>query len=134
MWTCPNCNRRFKNNKQSHMCSTKEIGELFENKPDDLVLAYDQLVQIVSQWEPFSAGAAVHSIVITSNQAWLIVKPMKKMLDIKFYHDSPIESERIKRITNYGKKYAHHIRIQHEDELDEEVFELLRMGFDYSLG
>ncbi|MEO1514519.1 MAG: DUF5655 domain-containing protein [Bacteroidota bacterium] len=115
------------------MCTKIGIGEVFLNKPDELVIAYDDIVQVVSRWVPCSIGASVHSVVFTSQKAWLIIKPMKKELDVKFYCDSPIESEKLKRTYRTGPKYAHHIRIQHSDQLDDEFFELLRAGFEYSL-
>ncbi|MEM6261040.1 MAG: DUF5655 domain-containing protein [Bacteroidota bacterium] len=133
MWQCPVCKRNFKQTNQFHMCTTKDIGELFLGKPDELVLAYDDLVQGMAGWEPNSIGASIHSIVMTSKKAWLIIKPMKSQLDVKFYTDDPPISKRIKKTTSYRNKFACHIRIAHPDEIDEEVFFLLRKGFEHSL-
>lgn len=115
------------------MCTNRDIGELFLGKPDELVLAYDEIEQVISQWKPFSAGASVHSIVIASEKAWLIIKPMKAELDVKFYHDTIIDSPALKRVVNYGAKAAHHLRVKSPENLTDEVFRLLRMGFEYSL-
>ncbi len=133
MWTCERCQRNFKSTNQSHTCTTIDIGELFVGKPDDLVLAFDDILMGVAHWEPNSIGAARHSIVFTNHKAWLIVKPMKTELDVKFYHDTPIESDRFKRIKEYNNKYAHHIRIKHPNEINEAFFELLKLGYDYAL-
>ncbi|MEM1326935.1 MAG: DUF5655 domain-containing protein [Bacteroidota bacterium] len=133
MWTCPNCNRVFKTTNQSHTCNDKEVGELFLDRPDELVLAYADLIDIISEWTPFSQGTAKNTIVVTSKKAWLIIHPMKKELDLKFYYGEPISSPRVKKIGKMGKKFGHHIRIQQSEELDETVMELLRKGFDFSL-
>ncbi|MFK8105443.1 MAG: DUF5655 domain-containing protein [Saprospiraceae bacterium] len=133
MWTCERCQRNFKSTNQSHTCTTIDIGELFLGKPDDLVLAFDDILMGVANWEPNSIGAARHSIVFTNHKAWLIVKPMKTELDVKFYYDAPIESDRFKRIKDYRNKYAHHIRIKHPNEINEEFFELLKLGYKYAL-
>lgn len=133
MWTCPNCNRNFKNTNQSHMCVDIDVGELFIGKPDDLVLAYDKLTSVLEKWEPNTVGASVNTVVFTSEKAWLIVRPMKKVLDVKFYSDEIIESDLIHRTSMMGKKYAHHIRISHEDDLTPEFYELLRVGHKFSL-
>lgn len=134
MWTCPKCERVFEKHKQSHMCTEVELGSLFEGKPDDLVIAFDDILQMLTQWEPFHIGVAVHSIVVTSKKAWLIIKPMKKELDLKFYCDRPVESDRIKRVTEYRGKYAHHIRVATPEQLTEGVYGLLREGFEWSMG
>ena len=52
MWTCPKCDRKFKTTNQSHMCTTKDIGELFLDGSDELVLAFDRIMTEVMQWEP----------------------------------------------------------------------------------
>jgi hypothetical protein len=109
------------------------MGELFMDRPDALVLAFDDLLSAVARWEPNSVGTATRSIVFTSHKAWLIVKPMKAELDLKFYHQTPLESSALKKVTAYANKYAHHIRIKDSQQLDGEVLRLLRLGFEYSL-
>lgn len=115
------------------MCTQKDVGELFLGKPDALVLAYDNIIQGISSWDPFSSGASVHTIIVTSKRAWLIIKPLKKELDVKFYTDQPVESDLIHKITEYRGKFANHIRIREPWEVNDEVLRLLRYGFDYSL-
>lgn len=110
-----------------------EVGELFIGKPDTLVLAYDDIVQKVADWQPNSIGASRHSIVMSSGKAWLIIKPMKTALDLKFYYREQLDSYRLKNVYTMGKKYAHHIRVHTPEELDAEVFRLLKKGFAYSL-
>lgn len=115
------------------MCTEVDLGTLFDGKSDELVIAFDDIVQMLTQWEPFNIGVAVHSIVVTSQKAWLIIKPMKKELDLKFYCDHPVESDRIKRVTEYREKYAHHIRVSGPEQLTDEVYRLLREGFEWSM-
>lgn len=133
MWTCPKCEREFKTTNQSHSCGETTLDALFANKPDDLLLAFDTLMMEVINWEPCSLGAAKKAVVFTSKKAWLIVRPMSKVLDVKFYNDQPLESRHIHKIDMWGKKYAHHIRLKNEEELNEEIFKLLRMGHAFSL-
>ncbi|MEL6863752.1 MAG: DUF5655 domain-containing protein [Bacteroidota bacterium] len=133
MWECPVCNRQFQKNKQSHMCVVKDPGELFEGRPDYMVMAFGHLMDVVMGWQPGTMGASVHTIIFTNKKAWLIVKPMKKELDIKFYHKEELEHELFKKVTHYNNKYAYHIRVKWEEELTEELFELLRMGYDYGM-
>lgn len=133
MWTCPKCERNFKTNNQSHTCTNIDMGELFLGKPDALVLAFDTLLQLVAQWEPNSVGAAKNAIVFTSKKAWLIVRPMKLELDIKFYNDEIIVSEKVKKRSIFGENYAHHIRVTNPIQIDKELLDLIRIGHNYSL-
>jgi len=115
------------------MCTTKDIGELFIGKPDELVLAFDSIMTAVMQWQPNHVGASVHTIIFTNKKAWLIIRPMKKELDVKFYCDDRLESELIKKIVPYPNKSAHHLRVSHENEVTSEFLKLLREGFNYAM-
>lgn len=130
MWTCPNCQRNFKSNNQSHMCTNKTLDDLLEGKSEQLILAFDALLIGIIDWEPCSVGASVNSIVFTKEKAWLIVRPMSKQLDIKFYSPEKIEHRLIKKTTHYGNKFAHHIRISDDLEVTNELLALLRKGYN----
>ncbi|MEL6697108.1 MAG: DUF5655 domain-containing protein [Bacteroidota bacterium] len=133
MWTCPKCERNFKSKNQSHYCTQIDMDTLFEGKPEGLLLAFDELLVGVAGWEPLSVGVAKHAIVFASQKAWLIVKPMSKELDVKFYFDQKLESELLHSIKMWGKKYAHHLRFKQPEQVTAEVFQLLRKGFEFSL-
>ncbi|MGB3467167.1 MAG: DUF5655 domain-containing protein [Cyclobacteriaceae bacterium] len=115
------------------MCTTKDIGELFINKPDELVLAFDAIYTRVNEWQPNFVGASIHAAVFTNKKAWLIIKPMKSMLDIKFYYPTQLDSELVFKTVDYRNKFAHHIRVATEYELTNAHFDLLKKGYDYAL-
>lgn len=116
------------------MCSDRTIDDIFAGKPDNLLLAFDALLTAVMPWEPQTVGAAVHAIVFTNRNAWLVVKPMSKVLDLKFYYDKPLQSPYLHKVgPMYGKKYPHHIRIASEEDLNDDIVDLLRRGFDFGL-
>lgn len=133
MWTCPRCDRRFKTTNQSHYCSVTTLDELFDDRSDEQVLAFDRIMTEVLQWEPCTMGVAKKAVVFTSHTAWLVIRPMSKALDVKFYHGEPLEHDAIKKITEYRNKYAHQLRIYHEEELTDDIFNLLRQGHLYSI-
>lgn len=133
MWTCDKCQRVFQKDNQSHICVVRDVGELFVGKSDDMVLAWDAVTQAVMLWQPNVYAPVTKSIVYTSRKAWLIVKPMKSKLELKFYYPEPIEHERIKRCRPQMKKYACFIHLQQPEEVDDELLELLRMGYAYSV-
>lgn len=133
MWICPNCNRQFKVTNQSHMCVNKTIDDIFVDVSDNLVLAFDAIFNIVMQWEHMTAGASVHTVIFTNKRAWLIIKPMSKALDVKFYYHEPIDRDIFARITEYNGKYAHHIRIADENDVNEEIVNLLRLGWNWGM-
>ena len=130
MWVCPKCERNFKSNNQSHMCSTKSVDNIFEGKPSNLILAFDQVLVSVIDWEPCTVGASTNTIVFTKEKAWLIIRPMSKQIDIKFYYPTKIDHRLVMKVTHYGNRFAHHIRISQENEVTTELLSLLRKGYD----
>ncbi len=130
MWTCPKCERNFKSTNQSHMCTTTTIDDIFIGKPDDLLLAFDKILVGVIDWEPCSVGASTKSIVFTKEKAWLIVRPMAKELDVKFYYPEVLNHPLIKKTSFFRNSYAHHIRVKNEYEVSDEMFSLLRKGYE----
>lgn len=133
MWQCPICERLFKTPNQSHSCVEQDFGVFFENKSDNLVIAFDSLMTSVLNWEPNSVGVSKNAIIFTNKKAWLIVRPMSKELDVKFYYDESLDGDIFKKITFWGGKYAHHIRIRDEEEINSEVLYFLKIGFDFAL-
>lgn len=134
MWTCPHCQRKFKTTNQSHSCLDTTIDDLFVKSPEHLILTFDALLLAVYDWEPNHIGAAKHSVVFTNKKAWLIVKPMRKELDVKFYLGTPLEDEQIHKVSPFSRnKYAHHIRLSTPEQVTPEVLRLLRLGFDFGM-
>jgi len=134
MWTCPNCKREFPIANWRHICNDITIDDLFASKPNCLLLAFDELLMAVMQWEPNTVGAATKAVVFTNKYAWLVVRPMSKELDVKFYYPEPLQSPFLHKIGKpYGSKYPHHIRLRDEGDLKPEMVDLLRKGFDFGL-
>jgi hypothetical protein len=125
MWQCNVCERFFKSNNQSHICHKGDIDEIFGDKPEELLLAFDKLLVNIIDWEGCTVGATQKAIIFTKRQAWLIVRPMSKELDIKFYAPDRIEHHLIRKIVSFGRKYGHHIRISNESQVSDELLRLL---------
>jgi len=115
------------------MCVDNTIDDIFMGVADPIVLAFDAIFQIVMTWEPVSAGATVKAVVFTNYKVFLVIRPMSKVLDVKFYTDEPVDSDVFKKVTEYKGKYAHHIRIADETEVTEEIIDLIRIGWDYGM-
>lgn len=133
MWNCPKCKRNFKINNQSHMCVSTTIDDLFVKKTDHLVLAFDAIYQIVINWQPCTVGASTNTVIFTNHTAWLIIRPMSKEIDVKFYYGEPLDAPIFKKVEQWGKKYAHHIRVSNEHQITKEIVAALRKGFEFGL-
>jgi hypothetical protein len=79
----------------------------------------------IEKWQPVSYGALVNTILFTSKKTWLIIRTTKNELDLTLYTDEVLGSELFRKVTSQGRKFAHHLRISHEDARTPIHFELL---------
>ncbi len=133
MWTCQICERKFAKNNQSHFCVTTTIDDLFKDKPDNLLVAFDRILVDVFEFGEMSIGASKNTVIFTNKKAFLIIRPMSKLLDLKFYFNETLKSAKLHTTGAHGKYFYHHIRIQDEEDVDHEVISLLKKGYNYGL-
>jgi hypothetical protein len=126
MWTCPKCERELRNPNQWHNCVKVSIDSLFEGKADELVFVFDKLLAEIIDWENVAVSATQNCIVFVHNQTFLIIKPMKKVLDLKFYSATQQEEEPILKSVFYSGKFENHIRVSTLEDLTPIVFSYIK--------
>jgi hypothetical protein len=129
MWTCPKCERELKNPNQWHNCVKVSIDSLFEGKAEELIFVFDKLLSEIVDWENVAVSATQNCIVFVHNQTFLIIKPMKKQLDLKFYSKMEMEEAPIIKSIFYSGKFENHIRISSLEELTPSVFTYIRQSY-----
>jgi hypothetical protein len=118
-WTCPKCDRELPHAEHRHYCARVSLDSLFTGRPPDFVLAFDKILAEVADWEGVLVGVTPNCIVFTHKVAFLIIRPMKKVLDIKYY------------AKNGRKKEEKHTRIAHTDELSPALFKNIRESYQF---
>lgn len=129
MWTCPKCERDLKNPNQWHNCVKVSIDSLFEGKAEELVLVFDKLLSEIIDWENVAVSATKNCIVFVHNQTFLIIRPMKKQLDLKFYSEKEQEEFPIIKSIFYSGKYENHIRISSLLDLTTIVYSHIKQSY-----
>lgn len=121
-WTCPKCERELLNERQTHYCAKVSLDSLFAGKPDELILIFDKLLAEVSDWEGVLIGTTPNCIVFTHRRTFLVIRPMKKELDIQFYSTEHHPEKPFVKSVIYNRKYENHIRINRLDDLRPQLF------------
>ncbi len=102
---CPKCNRQLRNINAWHYCAEVSIDDLFADKSDEILLIFDELLQKVSTWDNVAVSATKNCVVFVKNKTFLVIKPMTKFLEIKFYSLEPIEDEDLYKCNAWNSKY-----------------------------
>ena len=129
MWTCPKCERELKNPNQWHNCVKVSIDSLFEGKADELVFVFDKLLSEIIDWKGVAVSATQNCIVFVHNQTFLIIRPMKKELDLKFYSTTQQEEEPIIKSVSYSGKFENHIRVSKLEDLTQTVYTFIKKSY-----
>jgi hypothetical protein len=129
MWTCPKCERELKNPNQWHNCVKVSIDSLFEGKAEELVFVFDKLLSEIIDWQNVAVSATQNCIVFVHNQTFLIIRPMKKELDLKFYSATQQEEEPILKSILYSGKFQNHIRVSKLEDLTQTVYSYIKQSY-----
>lgn len=129
-WTCPKCDREFPKPEQRHYCARVSLDSLFAGRPEELILVFDKILAEVADWDGVLVGATPNCIVFTHRLTFLVIRPMKKELDIKFYTKAAHPQKPVRTSIAAGNKFENHIRISLLDELHSSIFTLLRESYE----
>ena len=129
MWTCPKCERELKNPNQWHNCVKVNIESLFEGKAEELSYVFDKLLSEIIDWDDVAVSATKNCIVFVHNQTFLVVRPMKKELDLKFYTETEQEEEPVVKSIFYSGKYETHIRVSSLEDLTQTVYAYIKQSY-----
>ena len=129
MWTCPKCERELKNPNQWHNCVKVSIDSLFEGKAAELVFVFDKLLSEIVEWENVAVSATQNCIVFVHNQTFLIIRPIKTALDLKFYSATQQEEEPIFKSIFYSGKFENHIRVSKLEDLTQGIYNYIKKSY-----
>jgi hypothetical protein len=129
-WTCPKCDRELPQSGQRHYCARVSLDSLFAGRPPELILVFDKILAEVADWDEVLVGVTPNCIVFTRRVAFLIIRPMKKELDIKFYSKTAHPEKPVLKSIALGKKFENHIRIALLDDLRPALFSYLRESYE----
>jgi predicted transport protein len=129
MEICPKCGRNVRSSKGWHYCARVELDDLFEGKQQAVSDIFDALLVTVMDWENVAFSATKNCIVFTHKKTFLVVKPMQKALNIKFYLPHFSEITPIFKCVEWSGKYESQVRLSELEELTTAVYDLIRTSY-----
>ena len=129
---CPNCKRVLRKANAWHYCKEVAIDDLFVDKTDEVVLAFDRIYQHFIDQEDIDISATKNCVVFLRNKTFLVVKPMKKWLEVKFYSTRVIDDDSLHKCEMQGKKYHCIIRFENEHQINQRLFEYFEDSYEIS--
>lgn len=133
MWTCPECNRTFKNTHQNHSCLVTDIESNFVGKHENAKSTFDMLLSVVKAYVNVTINSVKNTILFTNKTHFLAVKPKKEWLDIEFVLDEKVEGFPIHKTVQTTKtKWAHFVRLGSAEEVDRQLIDWIKRAYEVS--
>lgn len=129
-WTCPKCDRTLSRPNAWHQCVRKPVETLFEKKDPVVLILYQQVHKELSKWSGVKWSATQNCIVYISETTFLIIKPMKTCLELKFSLSEIMEAFPVYKAQQWGKRAWHLVRLYEEGDVDEAVWGLLKKSYE----
>lgn len=128
-WICPKCERELSSENQMHYCAKVSLDSLFEGKSDELMLAFDKLLSLVADWDEVAISTTPNCIVFVHRQTFLVVRPMKAALDVKFYSESPPAEIMLHKSFIYAGRYVNQVRVSKAEEIKSGLVQYIRESY-----
>ncbi len=128
-WVCPKCERELAKENQTHYCARVSVDSLFKGRSADLVLVFDKLLAEVADWNDVFVSTSPNCIVFVHRKTFLVVRPMQKVLDVKFYSLTAQTGFPIINSTLYSGKYANNVRLKTVAELTPQLFKMIHQSY-----
>ena len=133
MWECPKCGRLFTRPGQSHSCGPFSVARFLEGKSAQAIQLYQRFEELVTGVEDVLVAPAKTRIRFQNRRVFAAVNRIgDNHLDIHIVTALPIHSERIRRIEQLSPATSvNHLRVNNEQDLDGELTEWLRRGYQW---
>ena len=132
LWTCPSCGRRFAKPNTQHVCGRYSVDERLEAASPEIQALYQGLYSLAEGCGEFFAEATKTAISFKNPGIFLAVALQKRGLGISFWLGRPLRHRRIRKVyTVSPTNYAHHMRVDSLDELDEQLKNWLCESYFY---
>jgi hypothetical protein len=131
MWTCPRCDRSFRNIRQRHSCRAIELEEHFAKKPPVIREIFDALIRAIADIGEIQVNVVKGAIFLKTDTTFVEIKTKKDCLLLAFYLAQEEQGPAIARTVEVSKnRVAHVLRLTHPDDLSEQVVSWLRQSYE----
>jgi hypothetical protein len=121
-WTCPDCDRTFGRNRQSHVCVPAiTVDEWFADEPPELRGVHDAIVDHLDGVAEVHVEAVAVGIFYKRGRNFAELRPRYDHLALSFILDRRLDHPRFSRVVAWGRRVGHFVPLHGPDDVDDEV-------------
>lgn len=114
------------------MCETAEPEEIFGYDPLKLYL-YETLISSISGSLEFRVSTSRKAVSLYKNHAFALIYPFRKGIDLGLFMQGEVPADLFTKVQRRsGTKWVGWIRIENDDQINEELIELCTLAYKIS--
>ncbi len=131
MWTCPKCNRSFRNTGKMHSCKLVTVESLFTKRSPAILNLYQHLKTELNKMGEYREEAVPPDVIFFKTKStFLLVKVKTKWLDIEFFLDQLEDVHPVKKYLQTSKnRVVHVVSIDSEEDIDEQLIDWMQRPY-----
>ncbi len=134
-WICPDCKKEFRNKNQEHSCARVPIDDHFKNKPGQIRMIFDRLMQEAHQFGDISVNPVKTSIQVKAGATFLSVRTKRDRVEIEFQLGREIAKLPITRSFRISKNRVLHTAVlERFDQVNKELVGWLQESYELISG
>ena len=137
MWTCPLCGQQFVNNNQLHSCNDKTLADYLTGKTAHTISLFWHFVQKFQEIGNVTIHPTKSMIAFAAKTRIAYVTRLgRDFVDVTFpFNKAYADNLCFHKIAQVPgtKQYNHHFRMQHKDDVNEEVLYYMKLAYEEGL-
>jgi hypothetical protein len=112
----------------------KSVDEHFIGKNVNVKATYDTLELKLKSIINFKIHPVLNAIMFTHEVTFLAIKPKKNWIDLEFLLDFEAQEFPVHKVVKSSKtRYAHFIRVQEPEDVDEQLVGWIKKAYDLNV-
>jgi Domain of unknown function (DUF5655) len=131
-WTCPECDREFARERQSHICVPGcTVDESFARWPPLWREIYDRLLDHLTTLGPVHEDAVTVGVFLKNERKFAEVRPKARSLNLALVLDHTVGHPRfVRTVPGIAGRTWHFLKLTTVDDVDDEVREWLTAAYE----
>jgi predicted transport protein len=131
-WTCPQCDRTFRQVNQRHACGTGSPGSLLKDRSPELVDLYRKLESTVSRFGDVEIVTRDRYALFRTTRIFTDLTVMRDVLRVVFHLGRKVKAPFIVKSGPSGKRVSHVVFVRTAEDL-RTIIPFVREAFDLSV-
>jgi hypothetical protein len=129
-WTCPDCQREFRNTNQWHSCIKADVADHLRDKSAAVVAAFDKLSRGIEGFGEMTISPVKTAIQFKAGATFLSVKIKKDYVELEFQLGELVERFPVYRSVRVSKnRVVHLVVIEGPEGVDKQLMGWLRASY-----